>query len=194
VVSFLRGLQPYFLCISHIPHSCYLPRPLHLPWLNHPNNISWRVKVMNLPIMQSSYYNIYIYIYMCVCVCTHTHIYYLHRISCSQISFAGHYSSWHTHSNLFPIAYKKPVFSRHFNDNPFLVTYYSGRHFLPCLRQWSKTKFGVAVVSEMPRVQFTFLRKLNRVLEAVSTFLVSAIVTIYKEGSGRKRSLFRRYN
>jgi len=46
----------------------------------------------------------------------------------------------------------------------------------------------------MPRVQFTFLRKLNRVLEAVSTFLVSAIVTIYKEGSGRKRSLFRRYN
>jgi hypothetical protein len=31
----------YFVCISHLSHSCYMPRLCHPPWLDHPNNIWW---------------------------------------------------------------------------------------------------------------------------------------------------------
>jgi hypothetical protein len=28
-----------FVYFSHISHSCYMPRPSHPPWFNHPNNV-----------------------------------------------------------------------------------------------------------------------------------------------------------
>jgi len=27
----------HFLCISHLSYACYMPRPSHSPWLDHPN-------------------------------------------------------------------------------------------------------------------------------------------------------------
>jgi len=32
-----------FVCISHVFHACYMPRPSHPPWLDHPNNYLWSV-------------------------------------------------------------------------------------------------------------------------------------------------------
>jgi hypothetical protein len=31
--------QQHFVCISHIPHACYMPRPSHPHWFDHPRNI-----------------------------------------------------------------------------------------------------------------------------------------------------------
>jgi hypothetical protein len=41
-----------FLCISHRFLTCYMPRPSHPPWFEHPN-IWWSLQVMTLIIMQS---------------------------------------------------------------------------------------------------------------------------------------------
>jgi hypothetical protein len=49
-----RFSDPDFVCISHRSHACYICRPSVLPWLDHPNNISWSVQVMKLLIIQSS--------------------------------------------------------------------------------------------------------------------------------------------
>jgi hypothetical protein len=49
----------YALLISHV---CYIPRPFHPPLLCHPSNISWRVQVMMLLIMQSSPVSCHIHI------------------------------------------------------------------------------------------------------------------------------------
>jgi hypothetical protein len=43
-----------FLCISHLSHACYMPRPCHPSCIYRYNNTLWRVKVMKLLIMQSS--------------------------------------------------------------------------------------------------------------------------------------------
>jgi hypothetical protein len=40
-----------FLCISHLSHACYIPRPFYFPWLDRHNNIWWSVQVMKLLIM-----------------------------------------------------------------------------------------------------------------------------------------------
>jgi hypothetical protein len=36
------------------PQECHVSRPSHPPWFNHPNNIMWRIQVMNFIIMQLS--------------------------------------------------------------------------------------------------------------------------------------------
>jgi hypothetical protein len=38
---------------SPLPHACHMSRPPH-HWLNHPNNIRWRIQVMKFVIMQFS--------------------------------------------------------------------------------------------------------------------------------------------
>jgi len=43
-----------FVYVSHLSHTCYMPRPSHPPPYDHPNNIWWSVLVMKLLIMQSS--------------------------------------------------------------------------------------------------------------------------------------------
>jgi len=43
-----------FVYISHLSHACYMPRPSHPPWLDHPNRIRWSLRVMKLLIMLSS--------------------------------------------------------------------------------------------------------------------------------------------
>jgi hypothetical protein len=40
--------------MSHLFHACYMPRPSHPPWVDHPNNIWWRAQVLKLLMMQSS--------------------------------------------------------------------------------------------------------------------------------------------
>jgi len=35
-----RLSEQYFLCISHLPHACYIPRPSYRPWFDLPNNLS----------------------------------------------------------------------------------------------------------------------------------------------------------
>jgi len=42
------------ICISYLSHAFCIPRPYHLPWLDHPYTIWWSVHVMKLLIMQSS--------------------------------------------------------------------------------------------------------------------------------------------
>jgi hypothetical protein len=39
---------------SPLPHKCYMPCPSHSSRFNHPNNIWWRVQIINLLIMQFS--------------------------------------------------------------------------------------------------------------------------------------------
>jgi hypothetical protein len=41
------------VCV-HLPSSCHMSRPSHLPWFDCPNNIWWSVHVMKLLITQSS--------------------------------------------------------------------------------------------------------------------------------------------
>jgi hypothetical protein len=43
-----------FVCVSDLPHACYITRPSRPSWFNHPNNIYWSLQVMKLLIMQSS--------------------------------------------------------------------------------------------------------------------------------------------
>jgi hypothetical protein len=40
------------LCMSHLFHAGYMPRPSHPPWFHRPNNIRWRVKIMRPLITQ----------------------------------------------------------------------------------------------------------------------------------------------
>jgi len=48
------SLPSNFVLISHLSHECYMPRPPYPPWLDHTNNICWRVQVTKQLIMQSS--------------------------------------------------------------------------------------------------------------------------------------------
>ena len=36
------------------PHTCYMPRPIHSPWFDHPYNIWWAIEIIKLLILQSS--------------------------------------------------------------------------------------------------------------------------------------------
>ena len=42
------------LWTSPVFHTCHMPRPSHSAWLDPPNNICWRVKIMKLLVRQSS--------------------------------------------------------------------------------------------------------------------------------------------
>jgi hypothetical protein len=42
-----------FVCISHLPHACYITCPYHPPSFDHPNNIWWSIQGMKLLSMQS---------------------------------------------------------------------------------------------------------------------------------------------
>jgi hypothetical protein len=45
----LQILRPNsFVHISHLSHACYMLRPSHRPWFDHPNNIWWSVQIMKL--------------------------------------------------------------------------------------------------------------------------------------------------
>jgi hypothetical protein len=44
-----RFSNQHFVCVS-----CYMSRPCHPPWFDHPNNIWWSVQVMMFFVMQSS--------------------------------------------------------------------------------------------------------------------------------------------
>ena len=35
------------VCISPLPHTCYMPHPSHSSRFDHPNNIWWAVQIMN---------------------------------------------------------------------------------------------------------------------------------------------------
>jgi hypothetical protein len=50
----LRVSNQNFVRISHLPHARYMPRPSHPPLFDNPNNIWWRVNIMELLIMQCS--------------------------------------------------------------------------------------------------------------------------------------------
>ena len=39
---------------SNHTHMGHMPRPSHSSWLDHPNNVWWRVKIIKLPTLQSS--------------------------------------------------------------------------------------------------------------------------------------------
>jgi len=43
--------NPVYACLLH---TCYIPRPSHSPWFDHPNNIGSAVQIIQLLIMQSS--------------------------------------------------------------------------------------------------------------------------------------------
>jgi len=38
-----------FLCMYHLFHACYITRPSHPSWFDHPNNIWWSVQVNEVP-------------------------------------------------------------------------------------------------------------------------------------------------
>jgi hypothetical protein len=38
-VTSLQTYHQKFVCISHLPNECYMPRPSHPPWFDHPNNV-----------------------------------------------------------------------------------------------------------------------------------------------------------
>ena len=42
------------ICIYPLPHTWYMPRPFHFSQFDHPNNIRWRVQIINLLIVYSS--------------------------------------------------------------------------------------------------------------------------------------------
>jgi hypothetical protein len=52
--SSLQVFQLNALCISHLSHACYMPRPSHSHWLVHPDNTWWSVQFIKLFIMHSS--------------------------------------------------------------------------------------------------------------------------------------------
>jgi hypothetical protein len=41
-----------FVCISYLPHACYMCCPSHPPWFDHPINFLWSIQVMKLFIVQ----------------------------------------------------------------------------------------------------------------------------------------------
>jgi hypothetical protein len=40
-----------FVWISHLCHLCYMPHPSHPPGVHHPNNIWWKIQIMEFFIM-----------------------------------------------------------------------------------------------------------------------------------------------
>jgi len=44
--SAFRFLDQYFVCLSHLSHSCYMPRSSHRRWFDDSNNIWWSVQIM----------------------------------------------------------------------------------------------------------------------------------------------------
>jgi hypothetical protein len=49
--SYLRISDRSIEHISYFSHVGCMSRPLHPPWFDHPNNIRWRIQILN-PIMQ----------------------------------------------------------------------------------------------------------------------------------------------
>jgi hypothetical protein len=47
-----RLFNQNFVCISHLPHTCYIPCPPHPPLFDQPNDIWWREQSMSLFKMQ----------------------------------------------------------------------------------------------------------------------------------------------
>jgi hypothetical protein len=45
VISSLHVFQPKYCVHSLLSHGCYMPRPSHPPWLDHPNNINEAFKL-----------------------------------------------------------------------------------------------------------------------------------------------------
>jgi hypothetical protein len=43
------------ICFSHLPYACCMSHPSNPPSFQHVNYISWKVKIMKLPIVQFSY-------------------------------------------------------------------------------------------------------------------------------------------
>jgi hypothetical protein len=43
-----------FVRIFNLSHARYMPHPSHLPWFDYPNNILWKVQIIELIIMQIS--------------------------------------------------------------------------------------------------------------------------------------------
>jgi hypothetical protein len=41
-----------FVFICHLPRARYIPRPSYPSWFDHPNNIIWRIRIVELLIMQ----------------------------------------------------------------------------------------------------------------------------------------------
>jgi hypothetical protein len=52
VVFFLSVFPPNPLQVSPLSHACHMPRPLHSPLFDLPNNIRWCVQIMKLPTVQ----------------------------------------------------------------------------------------------------------------------------------------------
>ena len=44
----LRSPHQNPVCISPLHHLCYMPRPSHSSWFDHPNNIWWAVEIIKL--------------------------------------------------------------------------------------------------------------------------------------------------
>jgi hypothetical protein len=45
---------------SPLPHACHMSRPPQPPWVNHPNNIRWRLQTVKFIIMQFSPWSIFL--------------------------------------------------------------------------------------------------------------------------------------
>jgi hypothetical protein len=54
LLSSLVIFRVKFICVSHMSHSWYRPRPSHSPWFDHPNNIWWRTQILKFLIMSFS--------------------------------------------------------------------------------------------------------------------------------------------
>jgi hypothetical protein len=39
------------VCTSPLSHTCYMPRPPHSSWFDHPNNIWWSVQIIKFLVM-----------------------------------------------------------------------------------------------------------------------------------------------
>jgi hypothetical protein len=50
----LRFSHQISICISPVPHMCYMPRLFHSSWLHYPINIWWGIRIMTFLNMQSS--------------------------------------------------------------------------------------------------------------------------------------------
>jgi len=48
------------VCTSTLPHTCYIARPPHSSWFDHPNNNGWAVQIIKLHIMQFSAFPCYL--------------------------------------------------------------------------------------------------------------------------------------
>jgi len=48
-----RFSKQNIICISYLSYVCLMPRPSHIPWFDHLNNVRWNVQVVKF-VMQSS--------------------------------------------------------------------------------------------------------------------------------------------